>query len=194
MGETQSSQDTHKTIYQDRPEAQQNASLKLPGELLRRKLQQSWAGFSSPPCGPALAIQGTPIFTELANDTTGDDSSSLLDNVFWMAAPKNRRTIEVNRCRRRNSQKLVKVKNNIDVCPQCGHLKQKHVLCGYCYEKVQQETKEVRKQIWKQEGGPFKAPPLETVVLYTGETPSEQDQGKRIVERDRKRPSWFTQN
>uniref|UniRef100_A0A8C5K882 Large ribosomal subunit protein bL32m n=1 Tax=Jaculus jaculus TaxID=51337 RepID=A0A8C5K882_JACJA len=143
---------------------------------------------------PALAIQGTPIFTELANDTTGDDSSSLLDNVFWMAAPKNRRTIEVNRCRRRNSQKLVKVKNNIDVCPQCGHLKQKHVLCGYCYEKVQQETKEVRKQIWKQEGGPFKAPPLETVVLYTGETPSEQDQDKRIVERDRKRPSWFTQN
>ena len=86
------------------------------------------------------------------------------------------------------------LKNNIDFCPECGHLKQKHVLCGYCYEKVCKETAEIRRQMGKQEGGPFKAPPVETVVLYSGETPSEQDQGKRIIERERKRPSWFTQN
>lgn len=85
-------------------------------------------------------------------------------------------------------------KNNIDVCPECGHLKQKHVLCGYCYEKVCKETAEIRRQIGKQEGGPFKAPTVETMVLYLGETPSEQDQGKRIIERERKRPSWFTQD
>ncbi|ERE79253.1 39S ribosomal protein L32 [Cricetulus griseus] len=84
--------------------------------------------------------------------------------------------------------------NNIDICPECGHLKQKHVLCGYCYEKVRKETTKIRQQIWAQEGGPFKAPTVETVVLYTGEKPSEQDQGKRIVERNMKRPSWFTQN
>lgn len=86
------------------------------------------------------------------------------------------------------------LKNNIDVCPECGHLKLKHVLCGFCYEKVCKETAEIRRQIGKQEGGPFKAPSVETVVLYTGEAPSEQDRGKRIIERDRKRPSWFTQN
>lgn len=85
-------------------------------------------------------------------------------------------------------------KNNIDVCPECGHLKQKHVLCDYCYEKVRKETTQIRQQIWTQEGGPFKAPTVETVVLYTGEKPSEHDQGKRIVERNMKRPSWFTQN
>ncbi|KAJ6662076.1 hypothetical protein lerEdw1_012923 [Lerista edwardsae] len=81
---------------------------------------------------------------------------------------------------------------NIDVCPQCGNLKQKHILCGYCYEKVKQETTAIRKQIWAQEGGPHKAPVVETVVLYEGEKPREQDKGKRIVERNRKRPSWFT--
>nr|XP_031535461.1 39S ribosomal protein L32, mitochondrial [Vicugna pacos] len=84
--------------------------------------------------------------------------------------------------------------NNIDVCPECGHLKQKHVLCGYCYAKVCKETAEIRRQIGRQEGGPLKAPAVETVVLYSGETPSRQDQGKRIIERERKRPSWFTQN
>nr|AAW79048.1 GekBS202P [Gekko japonicus] len=72
-----------------------------------------------------------------------------------MAAPKNRRSIEVNRCRRRNPQKLIKVKNHIDVCPECGHLKQKHILCGYCYEKVRKETAEIRRQMGKQEGGPL---------------------------------------
>ncbi|XP_003797597.1 39S ribosomal protein L32, mitochondrial [Otolemur garnettii] len=164
-------------------------------EQLQQKLQQSRPGFPSPSWGPALAVQGPVLFTEPANDTNGSrENSSLLDSIFWMAAPKNRRTIEVNRCRRRNPQKLIKVKNNIDTCPECGHLKQKHVLCGYCYEKVRKETAEIRRQIGKQEGGPFKAPAIETVVLYAGETPQEQDQGKRIIERARKRPSWFTQD
>ncbi|XP_036086940.1 39S ribosomal protein L32, mitochondrial [Rousettus aegyptiacus] len=164
-------------------------------ELLQQKVKQSGPGSFSLPWGPALTVQGPAIFTEPANDSNGSkETSSLLDSIFWMAAPKNRRSIEVNRCRRRNPQKLIKVKNNIDVCPECGHLKQKHVLCAYCYEKVCKETAEIRRQIGKQEGGPFKAPTIETMVLYTGETPSEQDQGKRIIKRDRKRPSWFTWN
>ncbi|XP_007535146.1 large ribosomal subunit protein bL32m [Erinaceus europaeus] len=164
-------------------------------EGLQQRIQQSQQGFSHPPWVPALAVQGPAAYTEPLQDTPGSkEAPSLLDSIFWMAAPKNRRSIEVNRCRRRNPQKLIKVKNDIDICPVCGHLKQKHVLCGYCYEKVCKETAEVRKLIWKQEGGPFKAPTVDTVVLYKGETPSEQNQGKRIIERDRKRPSWFTQN
>uniref|UniRef100_A0A2K6DX64 Uncharacterized protein n=1 Tax=Macaca nemestrina TaxID=9545 RepID=A0A2K6DX64_MACNE len=160
-------------------------------ERLLRKLPQSRPGFPSPPWGPALAVQGPAMFTEPANDTSGsNENSSLLYSIFWIAAPKNRRTIEVNLCRRRNRQKLIKVKNSIG-----GHGgSHLNVLCGYCYEKVHKETAEIRGQIGKQEGGPFKAPTIETVVLYTGETPSEQDQGKRIIERDGKRPSWFTQN
>ncbi|XP_059998079.1 large ribosomal subunit protein bL32m-like [Lagenorhynchus albirostris] len=164
-------------------------------EQLQRKLRQSRPGFPSPQWGPALAVQGPAIFTEPANDTNGrKEISSFLESIFWMAAPKDRRSIEVNRCRRRNPHKLIKVKNNIDVCPECGHLKQKHVLCGYCYEKVCKETAEIRGLIGKQEGATFKAPTVEIMVLYLGETPSEQDQGKRIIERERKWPSWFTQN
>lgn len=61
--------------------------------------------------GPALVVQGPGVFTEPANDTNGSkEISSLLGSIFWMAAPKSRRSIEVNRCRRRNPQKLIKVK------------------------------------------------------------------------------------
>lgn len=81
---------------------------------------------------------------------------------------------------------------NIEPCPECGHLKQKHILCGFCYAKVCKETALIRQQIQSMEGGPPRAPATETVVLYEGETPRKTDQDKRIVELPRKRPAWFS--
>ncbi|KAH0627157.1 hypothetical protein JD844_002603 [Phrynosoma platyrhinos] len=165
----------------------------LPG--VHRFLQSFWGrlGGRSSPWAPALAVQGPPSLLEHVEEKTESaESPSFLESIFWMAAPKSRRTIEVNRCRRRNPRNLIKLKRNIDVCPQCGNLKQKHILCGYCYEKVKKETYAIRKQMGILEGGPHKAPTVETVVLYEGEKPREKDEGKRIIERNRKRPSWFT--
>ncbi|OCT74285.1 39S ribosomal protein L32, mitochondrial [Xenopus laevis] len=150
-------------------------------------------GFPPLSPGPALAVQG-PAFCPFPDVHSNDKDSTpgFLDNIFWMAAPKNRRTIEVNRCRRRNPDKLIKVKNNIDMCPECGHIKLKHVLCGFCYGKVREETRLIREEIKAKEGGPFRAPIAETVVLYDGEKPRSKDEEKRIIERSRKRPSWFS--
>ncbi|XP_068092469.1 large ribosomal subunit protein bL32m isoform X1 [Hyperolius riggenbachi] len=140
----------------------------------------------------ALAIQTPVTIPEASDDERSDNVPSFLDSIFWMAAPKSRRTIEVNRCRRRNPNKLIKVKNNIDMCPECGHLKLKHWLCGFCYEKVRHETHLIRQEIKAKEGGPFNSPTVETVFLYENEKPHAEDEGKRIVEQKRKRPSWFT--
>ncbi|XP_009903043.1 39S ribosomal protein L32, mitochondrial [Dryobates pubescens] len=177
-----------------------------PLPRLRDLLQRCWGrlehglllGFSRsqiPPWGPALAVQAPALLPEPVGDTAeSNEVPSLFDSILWMAAPKKRRTIEVNRCRRRNPNKLIKVKRNIDTCPECGNLKQKHVLCGYCYAKVKAETRLIRIEMGKKEGGPFNAPTTETVVLYDGEKPTEKEGGKRIIERARKRPSWFGQN
>ncbi|XP_065521771.1 large ribosomal subunit protein bL32m [Lathamus discolor] len=177
-----------------------------PLPRLRGLLQRCWrrleggllpgfCGGRSLPWGPTLAVQAPACLPQPGHDTSeGNEAQSLLDSILWMAAPKKRRTIEVNRCRRRNPNKLIKVKTNIDICPECGNLKQKHILCGYCYAKVKAETQLIRKEMFKQEGGPFNAPTVETVVLYDGEKPTEKDAGKRIIERARKRPSWFAQN
>ncbi|NXA83361.1 RM32 protein, partial [Thryothorus ludovicianus] len=175
--------------------------IRSPLPHLRSLLQRCWGrlerslwpgvfGGQSSPWVPALAVQG------LALPQGIDDAKapSLLESIVWMAAPKQRRTIEVNRCRRRHPSKLIEIKRNIDVCPECGNLKQKHVLCGYCYAKVKEETRLIRMEIYKKEGGPFNAPAVETVVFYEGEKLTEKDEGKRIIERARKRPSWFVQN
>lgn len=142
---------------------------------------------------PALAVQGPTILPQLdQEDGSPEQPPGLLDSIMWMAAPKKRRTIEINRTRRRADSKLLKVQTNIEPCPECGHLKQKHILCGFCYAKVCKETGLIRQQIQAMEGGPLRAPAVETVVIYEGETPSQQDKEKRIVERPRKRPAWFS--
>ncbi|XP_034729060.1 39S ribosomal protein L32, mitochondrial [Etheostoma cragini] len=147
---------------------------------------------------PALTVSGPSLLPQLAGEEELEERQSpeqppgVLDDILWMAAPKKRRTIEINRTRRRADSKLLKVKPNIEPCPECGHLKQKHVMCGFCYAKVCRETAVIRQQIKAMEGGPLKAPSVETVVLYEGETPSQQDKDKRIVERPRKRPAWFS--
>ncbi|NXQ24817.1 RM32 protein, partial [Alaudala cheleensis] len=181
--------------------------VRSPVPRLRALLQRCWGrlerglwpgvfGGQSPPWGPALAVQGPALVPEGINYASGSSTKalSLLESIVWMAAPKHRRTIEVNHCRRRHPSKLTEIKRNIDVCPECGNLKQKHVLCGYCYAKVKEETRLIRMEIHKKEGGPFNTPVVETVVLYEGEKPTEKDEGKRIIERARKRPSWFVQN
>lgn len=81
---------------------------------------------------------------------------------------------------------------NIEPCVECGHLKQKHILCGFCYEKIRKETALIRGQIKAMEGRPLNTPAQETLVLYDSESPGESDKDKRIVERNRKRPSWFS--
>lgn len=147
---------------------------------------------------PALAVNGPSLLPQLSKEDELQEQQSpeqppgLLDSILWMAAPKKRRTIEVNRTRRRAPEKLLKVKTNIEPCPECGHLMQKHILCGFCYAKVCKETALIRQQIKAMEGGPLRAPAVESVVLYEGETPSQQDKDKRIVERARKRPAWFS--
>ena len=72
--------------------------------------------------GPALAVQAPAFLPEPVSDTReSNEAPSLLDSILWMAAPKKRRTIEVNRCRRRNPNKLIKVKVIIKF-PQGCHL------------------------------------------------------------------------
>ncbi|KAM9310368.1 large ribosomal subunit protein bL32m [Pholidichthys leucotaenia] len=162
----------------------------LRGSLQRIEMRLLKAAGLDAHWAPALAVNGPGLLPQ--PDQEQQQSPGLLDSIMWMAAPKSRRTIEVNRTRRRSERKLIKVKNNIEPCPECGHLKQKHVLCGFCYNKVCRETSLIRQQINAMEGGPLRAPTVETVVLYEGEMPKEEDKDKRIVERPRKRPAWFS--
>lgn len=65
---------------------------------------------------PALAVAGPGLLPQLDKEDELEEQQSqeqhpgLLDGILWMAVPKKRRTIEINRTRRRADTKLLKVK------------------------------------------------------------------------------------
>lgn len=62
---------------------------------------------------PALAVQAPDSLLNPGEEKTEYfENPSFLDSILWMPAPKSRRTIEVNRTRRRNSNHLLKIKVN----------------------------------------------------------------------------------
>ena len=66
---------------------------------------------------PALAVNGPGLLTQLDREdeleeqhNDPEQSPGLLDGILWMAAPKKRRTIEINRTRRRADSNVLQVK------------------------------------------------------------------------------------
>ncbi|XP_049870463.1 39S ribosomal protein L32, mitochondrial [Pectinophora gossypiella] len=124
----------------------------------------------------------------------------LVGDGFLMAVPKFRRTVEKRLKRKFGSPeyvwKMLVPKTNIKVCSDCGHHHERGRLCGNCYKKVEQETKEIQAKIKEKLG----LEPIEkdVVVLYEGENlpdePKEFWQGKRIIEMKKERPQWFSKN
>lgn len=60
---------------------------------------------------PALAVNGPGLLPQPPNED--EQPPGFLDSILWMAVPKKRRTIEVNRTRRRAKEKLLKVQVEI---------------------------------------------------------------------------------
>lgn len=66
---------------------------------------------------PALAVNGPSLLPQLSGEDeleeqqqSPEQPAGIFENILWMAAPKKRRTIEVNRTRRRAVEKLLTVK------------------------------------------------------------------------------------
>lgn len=120
------------------------------------------------------------------------------DGFLW-AVPKSRRSIEKRLKRKFGTpeyiDKLLRPKKNLRVCNVCGDDHEVGVLCPTCYKKVIDETKLMQDKIQEE----LKLSPVEkeVVVLYDGEKdekPAEFWEGKRIVEMQKERPSWFSKN
>nr|XP_031829442.1 39S ribosomal protein L32, mitochondrial [Nomia melanderi] len=123
----------------------------------------------------------------------------ILNDSFLWAVPKKRRTIEKRLNRRFGWPNYIwkphVPKTNILMCRRCGHHYEAGLLCGYCYEIVKTETKEMMEAIKKELG----IEPVEqnVIVLYEGEKEKLKEEfwkTQRIVELPKKRPEWFNSN
>jgi large subunit ribosomal protein L32 len=135
--------------------------------------------------------------------TANESSKSIIEDImsegFVWAVPKRRRTVERRLVRRfgvpkyPQSCQIIRPKDDITVCDNCGHYHEIHTLCGNCYEKVKQETKLILEDIRKQFKS-FEPIEQEVAIFYKNEPKDDNLEGKRIVEMDRQRPEWFAKN
>lgn len=110
-----------------------------------------------------------------------DDAPFFHDNGILKAAPKKK----VSHMKRRQKlyapgRKQVKLNNNLNRCPACGHYKRSHFLCMHCVGEI--------KKFWKQRDAPAEqepeqfANPLDEKILYPGKT--ERDYEKKLKSKD----------
>lgn len=120
------------------------------------------------------------------------------DGFLW-AVPKARRSLERRMKRKYGSpglhMKYPQPNLRLRECETCGDFYDPKSICATCYDKVRQETNAIKEKIMAKIGV---APnDSEVVVLYDGEkgeTANEFWNGKRIVEMEKPRPSWFSKN
>jgi len=141
-----------------------------------------------------------------SRDTSSERHSLIEDimrNGLLLAVPKKRRTVEKRLIRRfgvegyEDTSRMIRPKHNVIVCDQCGHYHELHTICGHCYERVKEESNLILEQIKK--SFVYSEPIEEEVrIRYKNESQSD-DSGsevkrRRVVEMDRQRPEWFSDN
>ena len=67
------------------------------------------------------------------------------DNILWMAVPKKRTSRKTKWLR--HQRKFIKNREDVETCSVCGNAKLINHLCGICFERIQQATDEVLKDI-----------------------------------------------
>nr|CAG4648996.1 EOG090X0IGM [Polyphemus pediculus] len=133
-----------------------------------------------------------------------EDSKKPFDikNIFdgyLLAVPTNRRSAEKRMMRKFGSEKwnnkLILPRTDLLPCNTCGHYHEKGRLCSNCYERIKTETAAMQAEMIKELG--LKPVEKEVVIVYKGEKQQHTDEffeGKKIVEMQKPRPKWFSQN
>ncbi|XP_063218092.1 large ribosomal subunit protein bL32m [Bacillus rossius redtenbacheri] len=169
-------------------------TLKQLDNMLINVLRQTFAPEHWP--GTQVALQGSGLAGHGSQDCQLPNVWE--DGMLW-AVPKSRRSVE-KRLKRKFGHpdyvyKLLQPKRNLLVCSNCGHHHEAGVLCPHCYEKIRLETEAMQTKIEAELG--LSPVEQEVIVLYEGEAEAEPNEfwkGKRIVEMDKPRPSWFSKN
>ena len=121
-----------------------------------------------------------------------------MSNGMLLAVQKRRRTVEKKLRRRFGVEAypsdcyIIRPKNNIIVCDNCGHHHELHTICGNCYKKVREETDLIIKKMG-QHLSYDKPIEKEVHIRYTNDTESDL-KDKIVVEMERQRPEWFAKN
>ncbi|CAJ0600072.1 unnamed protein product [Cylicocyclus nassatus] len=144
-----------------------------------------------PPIAPAVAIAGPDAITR----STGDSYSiqDMINDMRILLGVPKRKTPKPKKITRKFSYtRLLSLVKNLVTCPSCGHYHQADTICGHCYEKVHQLTNEIKRKMMSY--NPYKGEKQDKEVYVkfaNDEVGNGVLHGKRIIEMEKERPTWF---
>ncbi|QPG75745.1 hypothetical protein FOA43_003105 [Brettanomyces nanus] len=124
-----------------------------------------------------------------AHELSNNEIPFFHDNGILLAAPKKKTSHMKRRLRLyAPGSKQVKLNNNLNRCPACGHYKRSHFLCMNCVSQIQKHWKardaKLQPEPFREEFGN----PLDEEVLYPGKTERPYERKLRSKEYLVKRP------
>ena len=120
--------------------------------------------------------------------------------MLW-GVPKKRPTVE-RRLRKRfgvpeypQNCRIIRARDDLTICENCGDHHEVFAICRTCYNRVKEETLKIMQAI-KDQTNPFDPKEKDVHLRYQGEEnqPKEDSETFRIIDIDKPRPAWFTQN
>lgn len=146
-----------------------------------------------PPLAPAVALadcrsQNTP-------SSTGYGISEMIEDMrILLGVPKRRTAKPKKQTRKFSFTRLLTPTENLVTCASCGSLHQTDTICGKCYEKVRELTNEIKRKMMAYNPYKGERQDKQVVVRFSNDADVVEDgvvNGKRIIELERERPTWF---
>uniref|UniRef100_F1L935 Large ribosomal subunit protein bL32m n=1 Tax=Ascaris suum TaxID=6253 RepID=F1L935_ASCSU len=137
---------------------------------------------------PAIA-SGSSIAPHISNRSYAIDDL-LNDFRIVLGVPKYRTSKPKKQTRKFSNNKLYSLKMNLTACQNCGEYHELHTICGKCYEKVRKMTNEIKAKMMNY--NPYKGERQDKEVhLRFADDTDEMVDGRRIIEMEVPRPTWF---
>ena len=149
------------------------------------------------PRSPQFALVGA---LPRLSDTNIRDQNELMEQSILWNTPKHRKTIEKRTMakyggRQWGSEKLFKVNHRIRTDYKTGEYFELGKLAPKTYKKVMEETEAIKNKMIKAFGSGLQPIDKEVVVMYENEKNEDaKNANKLVVEMEKPRPSFFTQN
>uniref|UniRef100_A0A0K0E982 Large ribosomal subunit protein bL32m n=1 Tax=Strongyloides stercoralis TaxID=6248 RepID=A0A0K0E982_STRER len=168
-------------------------------KIYEEVIRQGYNTLSSiyPPLTPALALSPSMSFpctsSSSSSSNTYDVDNIINDMRMLLGVPKYRTSKPKKQTRKFSFLKLLTPEKNIITCQFCGSYHEADTICKTCYDKVREVTNMIKEKMMKY--NPYKGESQDRGIFVkysdSEEVKPEVVNGKRIIEIEKPRNSWF---
>ncbi|CAJ0584691.1 unnamed protein product, partial [Mesorhabditis spiculigera] len=145
-----------------------------------------------PPVRPDMAFALATNVPTASTSAPATMSDLVRDMGIVWGVPKTRTTKPTKMTRKHSYTRLFMPKTDIVTCTSCGSKHLAETICGTCYEKVHGLTNEIKAKMMAYNPYKGEAQDRELHVKFSDDgTDQGVVDGRRVVELERERPSWF---